>query len=96
MESREQSNNPRQEDTNADYNPTARNFDHTNVSGTPDPVGGDTRSGETEDEDTTTAMTEQELEKTGLSEDEPEEKHGDKSKAGDQRGRAREQDGPVK
>jgi|GEM_PF-2143448 len=99
METRNQDSNPRKNDTNADYNPTARNFDHTNVSGKPDSMGGDSGRSRDEDiEDTDPPLTEIDLEETGLSDDEADQIEWDEpgQSGGESGGRAREQDGPVK
>ena len=99
METRNQESNPRQDDNNANYNPTARNFDHTNVSGKPDATGGDSSRSRDEDiEDTDPTLKDVQKEDTGLGDDQADQIEKDESgqSGGDSGGRAREQDGPVK
>lgn len=96
METRDKTDNPRQEDSNADYNPTARNFDHTNVSGAPDAIGGNVGRGEEDDSDP--PLTEQDLEETGLKDEEADKIEWEEpgSSGRESGGMAKEQDGPVK
>lgn len=96
MKTRHQTDNPRQEDSNADYNPTERNFDQTDVAGAPDAIGGNAGRGKNEESDP--PLTELDLEETALSDEESDNMKWEKPGTSDREsGRmAREQDGPVK
>lgn len=99
METRNQESNQRQDNKNANYNPTARNFDHTNVSGKPDATGGDSsRSRNQNIEDTDPTFKDIQKEDTGYSDDRADQTEKDKSgqSGGDSDGRARERNSPVK
>lgn len=94
---------PKDQDTQANYNPTARNFDHTDVSGQPDRMS-DQNSGsagrnEAISEDSDPPLTEQDLEETGLSEEDADKIEWDspeENERGQDRGSFPQQHGPDK
>ena len=96
MKSRHEENNPREQDAN--YNPTARNFDQTDVSGQPERMGGNSGSQEEDTKDTDPPMTDVDVKETGLSDGEADQIEWDEpgETGGMSRDSAREQDGPVK
>jgi hypothetical protein len=98
MKSRHEESNPREQDAN--YNPTARNFDQTDVSGQPERMGGNagSASGEEDPEDADQPLTKVDVEETGVTnEDLDRIEWGQKGEtAGISGDRAQEQDGPVK
>src|SRR5688500_15143994 len=99
MTNRNEDKNPRQEDNNASYNPTERNFDQTDVSGEPEKMGGNTGgpAGREEDmNDDDPALTKVDLEEDNLTVEEADQKERDEPGTGEREGawRAREQKGP--
>jgi len=65
MDQNKQGTKPGQQDDQANYNPTARNFDHEDVSGSKEPMSSDEmkqgsrpeRQGDSEEEETNTSRS---------------------------------------
>jgi hypothetical protein len=97
MKSRQEENNPRELDAN--YNPTARNFDHTDVGGQPDPTGGNTGAEKTrkENEEEGSPVPRLGVEEVSLADESLADKQPNEvPDEPREMNRAQEQDGPVK